>query len=71
MKKISIRGGNRLCGEIEVGGSKNAALPIIFACILTKGVSEIHNLPDIGDVRVALEILASFGAVITFDKRTV
>lgn len=64
MKKIIVNGGRSLCGEISVSGSKNAALPIIFACILTNGVSEIENLPDIGDVRVALELLRSFGAVI-------
>ena len=65
MKKITVRGGNELFGKISVSGSKNAALPIIFACILTKGVSEIRNLPDIGDVKVALEILASFGTKIS------
>ena len=64
MKKIILRGGNPLFGKVAVSGSKNAALPIIFACILTKGVSEIRNLPDIGDVRVALDLLRSFGAVI-------
>ena len=64
MKKITLRGGNQLCGEISVSGSKNAALPIIFACILTKGVSEIRNLPNIGDVAVALDLLRSFGAEI-------
>jgi len=62
MKKITLRGGKPLCGEISVSGSKNAALPIIFACILTNGVSEIKNLPHIGDTRVALELLRLFGA---------
>jgi UDP-N-acetylglucosamine 1-carboxyvinyltransferase len=65
MKKITIYGGNSLNGIINVSGSKNAALPIIFACILTKGISEIRNLPDIGDTRVALKLLVSFGANIT------
>ena len=62
MKIITLRGGNRLIGDVSISGSKNAALPIIFACILTKGLSEIRNLPDIGDVRVALDLLRSFGA---------
>lgn len=65
MKKITLRGGKALCGEVTVSGSKNAALPIIFACILTKGISKIRNLPDIGDTRVALELLNSFGAKVT------
>ena len=62
MKKIVLQGGAKLNGEISVSGSKNAALPIIFACILTNGVSEIENLPDIGDVRDALELIKIFGA---------
>ena len=65
MNKIIIQGGKPLRGEITVSGSKNAALPIIFSCILTRGVSKIENIPDIGDVRVALEILSDFGARIT------
>ena len=64
MKKIIINGAKALKGEISVSGSKNAALPIIFACILTNGVSEIENLPSIGDVFVALNLLRSFGAKI-------
>ena len=62
MKRIVVNGGAPLQGEIKVGGSKNAALPIIFSCILMHGVSRIDNLPDIGDVRVALDILRGFGA---------
>ena len=65
MRKIRVRGGRPLIGEITVSGSKNAALPIIFSCILINGVSEIENLPDIGDTRVALEILRNLGAEIS------
>lgn len=64
MKKIIVNGGRTLKGEVSVSGSKNAALPVIFACILTNGVSQIENLPDIGDVHVALSLLSSFGAKI-------
>ena len=67
MKRIVVNGGKGLGGEITVSGSKNAALPIIFACILTNGVSEIHNLPEIGDVDVALKLIRSFGAIV--DRR--
>ena len=62
MYKIIVNGGCDLQGDIRVSGSKNAALPIIFACILTNGVSEIKNLPDVGDVRVALKLITSLGA---------
>ena len=62
MKKITVIGNRPLGGEIEVGGSKNAALPIIFACILMHGCSVIRGLPPIGDVDVALDIISSLGA---------
>ena len=62
MGRFMINGNKRLCGEIAVDGSKNAALPVIFSCILVKGKSVIDNLPDIADVDVALEILRGFGA---------
>lgn len=64
MKKILVQGSRPLFGSISASGSKNAALPIIFACILTEGVTEITNLPDIGDVQVALAILEEMGAVV-------
>lgn len=62
MGRFIIHGGKVLSGEISVGGSKNAALPIIFSCILIRGVSTITNVPDIIDVDVALDIVSSFGA---------
>ena len=61
MNKIVVYGSARLSGEVQVGGSKNAALPILFATLTTGGVSKIANLPDIGDVRVALELLRDLG----------
>ena len=69
MKKIIINGGRVLHGKIRASGSKNAALPIIFACILTKGVSEIEDLPDIGDVEVAFDLLRGFGAKISYNNK--
>lgn len=65
MKEIVINGGRPLFGSVRVSGSKNGALPIIFATLATPGVSRLDNVPDIGDVRVAISILESFGAVIT------
>ena len=64
MGKFIISGGKPLVGKLFVGGSKNAALPIIFASLITHGVSEIRNLPDITDVKLALEIIEGFGAVV-------
>lgn len=64
MARIIVEGGNALIGNVEVSGSKNAALPIIFATIITHGISRISNLPDISDVDTALEILECFGATV-------
>ena len=65
MSKFVINGGKRLAGKINVSGSKTAALPILFATMIIRGVSVIYNLPDIRDVRVSLSILRSFGAKIS------
>ncbi len=64
MEKIVISGGIPLYGSIEVSGMKNAALPIIFGCLLVKDRCVIENLPVIDDVEVALNILKDMGAVI-------
>jgi len=71
MGRFLINGGKKLFGEITVDGSKNAALPIIFACITINGVSVISNIPDIADVDVAFEILRRFGARIERSSDTV
>ncbi|MBR2343332.1 MAG: UDP-N-acetylglucosamine 1-carboxyvinyltransferase [Clostridia bacterium] len=71
MGKFLVRGGTALFGPVTVGGSKNAALPVLFATLLTEGTSEIINLPDIGDVRQALNILRSLGAEISASGRRV
>lgn len=63
MEKLVIHGGARLCGTVTPEGSKNAALPLIFASMLTDGVSVINGVPDITDVRVALSLMRSYGAV--------
>ena len=64
MGKFIIKGGAPLYGRVKVSGSKNASLAVLFATLITRGISEIRNLPDIGDVRVALDILALYGAKI-------
>ena len=51
MEKIVINGGKPLFGQVEISGSKNAALPIIYACVLVKGKCILENIPDISDLR--------------------
>jgi UDP-N-acetylglucosamine 1-carboxyvinyltransferase len=62
MDKIVIRGGERLIGEVEVSGSKNATLPIFAACLLSKGDNRFHNVPNLRDVRTILKVLKNLGA---------
>ena len=71
MASFIITGNKPLVGEISVGGSKNAVLPIIFASLAIHGVSVIENAPDITDVDIALSIIADFGAKTTRDGTTV
>jgi len=66
MNKIVVKGGAPLCGEVLIGGSKNAALPLLFAGILTGEVCVFSGLPRVGDVLLALEILRALGARIHF-----
>ena len=64
MSSYIIEGGNRLKGETYVSGSKNASLPIIAACILNEGISELYNVPDISDTKIMIEILKKIGCKI-------
>lgn len=66
MTKFIIEGGQPLHGEISVSGSKNAALPIIAATLLTDSECRISNVPEIGDVEVMLQILRKLGSQIEF-----
>lgn len=66
MEKLCISGGNKLNGEISIGGMKNSALPIIFATILVEDECIIDNIPLVSDVINALEILREMGAKIEF-----
>ncbi|HEU4520935.1 MAG TPA: UDP-N-acetylglucosamine 1-carboxyvinyltransferase, partial [Thermoanaerobaculia bacterium] len=60
-ERFIVEGGRRLEGTIRPGGNKNAALPILAACLLTDEPVTLRNLPDIQDVRVMLQILEGIG----------
>ena len=62
MCELIINGGNRLCGEVKIQGSKNASLPILAATLLTDERCVIHNCPNISDTKTAFEILNDLGA---------
>jgi len=61
MDKIVIQGGIPLEGEVRVSGSKNAALPIIAACILTGGWHYLENIPRLRDIETIKEITSHIG----------
>ena len=65
MNELTLFGGARLSGEIGVHGAKNAALPILFSCLLFSEPVELSNLPDITDVSAALSLLSSLGVKVT------
>jgi UDP-N-acetylglucosamine 1-carboxyvinyltransferase len=62
MERFFIEGGNRLCGEVEVSGAKNAALKLIAAALLTPGRTVLRNVPRIKDVNTMLAVLEGLGA---------
>jgi len=72
MEKIVIRGGNELYGDVYINGMKNAALPIIFATILTADKCIIENVPRVSDITMSFEILREMGASVNYlDETTV
>ncbi len=71
MSILRVKGNEKLKGEVNVSGSKNAALPIIFSTLVIEGVSVIKNVPNISDVEVALKLIAQQGAVVIRGKNSV
>jgi UDP-N-acetylglucosamine 1-carboxyvinyltransferase len=62
MSALVIEGGHRLEGRVAVEGNKNAALPLLAACLLTDEECVLHNMPRIGDVEVMARLLVDLGA---------
>lgn len=67
MKALLINGPQRVCGKLALSGNKNAALPMIAAALLTDETVEMHNVPDILDVRNMLAIVRALGAQCSFE----
>jgi UDP-N-acetylglucosamine 1-carboxyvinyltransferase len=65
MEKFIIQGGHPLEGEVTPAGNKNAALPLLAACLLTEEPITLHNVPDIHDVRTMRALLESLGVQVT------
>src|SRR5258706_11781888 len=62
MSTLLIEGGHRLQGRVAVEGNKNAALPLLAACLLTEEECVLTNVPRIGDVEVMARLLLDLGA---------
>ena len=68
MNKLKINGGKPLKGEINISGAKNAALPILAACLLAKDNVTIDNVPHLRDVTTMMELLGQLGAKLLVDE---
>jgi UDP-N-acetylglucosamine 1-carboxyvinyltransferase len=71
MDKILVHGGKKLNGTVSISGSKNSALPILAAALLTKEEVVIHDVPDLSDCHFMLQILSSLGASVERASGTV
>ena len=68
MDMFVIQGGTRLRGEVRISGAKNAALPIMAACLLTNEECVIRSVPDLADTRHLITLLESLGTRIRRDE---
>jgi UDP-N-acetylglucosamine 1-carboxyvinyltransferase len=66
MDKLRMVGGTPLKGEVVIAGAKNAALPILCACLLTDQPVVLRNVPDLQDVRTMLKLLQEIGVTVNF-----
>ncbi len=72
MEQYIIKGGTPLCGEVEVGGAKNAALAILAAAIMTDDMVTVENIPNVRDVNVMLGAMEDIGVIVNrVDEHTV
>ncbi len=65
MDKIRIRGGKPLNGTIQIGGAKNAALPLMAACLLTDEPLVLSNVPQLADITTMANLLGQHGVYVS------
>ena len=68
MSEIIVRNSGALCGDVTISGSKNSSLPILAACILTKGKNIIQDIPKLSDIEVMYDIIEGLGGKIDIRK---
>jgi UDP-N-acetylglucosamine 1-carboxyvinyltransferase len=69
MKKLVIRGGNRLQGEVKISGAKNSALPLMAAALLTEGDNQFCNIPQLRDIKTISKMLRELGAQVSGEEK--
>ncbi|KIE64299.1 UDP-N-acetylglucosamine 1-carboxyvinyltransferase [Candidatus Riesia pediculischaeffi] len=69
MSIFQLDGPTRLKGTVFISGSKNSALPILFASLLANDSVTLYNVPKIKDVEIAVKIITNFGARITLKEQ--
>ena len=70
MQKLEVFGVNKLKGQIKISGSKNAALPILAATLLTNKKVYLKNLPNVKDIETMIKLLQSLGSKTKFKKKS-
>ncbi len=68
--QIIIKGGTPLVGEVEISGAKNAALPLITACLLTHSELILKGVPNLADINTLNKLVTELGGVIKKIKKT-
>ncbi len=71
MQKLEVFGANKLKGQIKISGSKNAALPILAATLLSDKKIELKNIPQVKDIETMINLLRSLGSRIKFDNNKI
>ena len=69
MQKLEVFGANKLKGQINISGSKNASLPILAATLLTDKKVVLNNLPKVKDIETMINLLQSLGSKTKFEKK--
>ena len=68
MQKLEVLGANKLKGQIQISGSKNASLPILAATLLSNKKVYLKNLPKVKDIQTMITLLKSLGTNINHKK---
>ncbi len=69
MQKLEVLGANKLKGQVNISGSKNASLPILAATLLSNKKIYLSNLPKVKDIETMINLLHSLGSSIRFNKK--